>query len=161
MLAVHFTVSSGLGFQPGFGLVLRLSTAGSMTTCTATNPATLRTDPLTDLVRALRHFSGGMPDVSCRWPDDHGGHFLDVSRIDDDRCAITVQSFALPRPRPAASWLPQRGELRFGANLPASHLVSAFITAFQRLRAEHGHDFGVRWPWPFPQIELSRLTAAQ
>lgn len=153
MLAVSFTLGSGL--------VLRLSTAESKTTCAAMNPATMRTDPLTDLVRALRHFAGGMPDVSCRWPEEHGGHFLDVSRIDDHRCAITVQSFALAGPRSATAWLPQRGPLRFGANLLAGQLVTAFVTGFQRLRADHGDDFGSRWPWPFPQIELSRLTAAQ
>lgn len=98
MLSVSFAMEAGLA--------LRLSTPESTTTCVASSPSVLRTDPLTDLVRALRHFSAGMPDVSCRWPDHEGGHFLDLSRIDDDHCAVAVHAFAVPAWRSSTGWLP-------------------------------------------------------
>jgi hypothetical protein len=148
-------------FTLGTGLVLRLATAEAATTCRATGQPGPATDPLTDLVRALRHFAAGIPDVSCRWPDEPGGHFLDLSRVDGHTCAIAVHSFADPGLRTPHPWLPQRGPMRFGVSHPFWPLVSAFTTALQKLRTEHRDDFGTRWPWPFPDIELSRLRTAQ
>jgi hypothetical protein len=156
-----------VNFTLGGGLLLRLATTESATSpessldCRATNLPGPRTDPLADLVRALRHFVAGMPDVSCRWPDETGGHFLDLSRIDEGRCGIAVHAFADPGWRTAMPWLPRRGPLRFGADLPVSTVVSAFTAAFSSLRKDYGDDFGSRWPWPFPEVELSRLVAAQ
>ncbi|MFD2421139.1 hypothetical protein [Amycolatopsis pigmentata] len=141
------------------GLELRLATVEAEVSCRATNLPGPRTDPLSDLVRALRMFATGNPDVSCRWPADRGGCFLDLTRIDERRCGLALHSFAQPDWLTDETWLPRRGSLLFAAQVPVSNLVSAFILALEELRARE--DFGEQWPWPFPQVELSRLTAAQ
>jgi len=143
------------------GLVLRLATGEAEVTCHATNLPGPRTDPLADLVRALRMFTSGMSDASCRWPGEAGGAFLDLTRIDEHRCGIAVHSFAHPEWLTNESWLPRRGPLLFGAQLQLPNLVSAFIEALEELRTRHGDDLRERWPWPFPHVELSRLAAAQ
>jgi hypothetical protein len=149
-----------VNFSVGPELVLELATERSTARLGAVGYLDPRLDPLVTFVRALRCFAAGTPDVSCRWPSSSGGHFLDLSRIGEDRCGIAVHSFADPDRRPGGSWVPARGALVFGADLPFGFVLSAFAAALDDLRAGAA-EFEKHWPWPFPEVELSRLKAAQ
>ncbi|WKX71240.1 hypothetical protein [Streptomyces sp. XD-27] len=145
-------------FSMGPGLVLRLATETASASISATNLAIERVDPLASLIHAVCCLASGTPDVSCRWPLEPGGHFIDLSRITEERCGIAVHSFADPDWLAGKSWLPVRGALVFGAAVPTDLAVTGFIKAFVDLGTGHAKDFERRWPWAFPETELSRLV---
>ena len=147
-------------FSMGPGLIVHLVTPESEAHLVATNLAVQRPDPLTNLVRALVEFSTGTSDISCRWPSEPGGHFIDISSINEEKCGIVVHSFADRDWLADSDWLPRRGEFIFGAHPTLQEAITAFTAALQDLDTGYRDEFGRRWPWPFPRAELSRLVAA-